>query len=87
MALYHVYMKMPLSFTSPPLPSKRRDDAALFPPPRRAGVGVIFMLRCAPFGHGGLYENAPRFFSSPSTGEGGVGVFFIFSCALYRHGG
>jgi len=32
-----------------------------------------------------LYENAPRLYSSPSTGEGGVGVIFILRCAPPGH--
>ncbi|OIP40199.1 MAG: hypothetical protein COZ70_04945 [Deltaproteobacteria bacterium CG_4_8_14_3_um_filter_51_11] len=50
------------------------------------GAGVIFILLCAPKGHGGLYEHAPSLYSSPSTGEGRVGVIFIFRCALPGHG-
>ena len=43
-------MKMPLSFTV-----ETSGCNGIIPSPLtgEGGVGVIFMLRCAPFGHGG----------------------------------
>ena len=52
-----------------------------------AAVLLGFAALYPPTGYSALYENAPRLYSSPLTGEGGVGVIFILRCAPIGHGG
>jgi len=72
-----VYMKMLLPFIHPPLPSKRRDEASLFPPPRRGREGWG-LFSCFVVPHSGMrVSRFPGLSYSRGSILTGTAVFFL----------
>ena len=72
-----IYMKMPLPFFPPPLPSKRQDAVPLFPPPRRGREGWG-LFSCFVVPHSGMrVSRFPGLSYSRGSILTGTAVFFL----------